>query len=113
MLLAALSAPTATVAPPNLLWIMADDLGVGEPGYAPSNSTHGTLTTPNLDALAASGMRFSAAYAGYTVCAPSRYTFFTGRNTGHIAGVPSSQGARSLDNLWIEGDLAFLDSPGS
>ncbi len=71
--------------PPNVLFIMADDLGVGEPSF-----THpGLLSTPNLDELAASGMRFTAAYAGYTVCAPSRATLFTGRNSGHLHGAPA------------------------
>lgn len=67
--------------PTNLLWIMADDLGVGEPSYTGNK----WLRTPNIDRLAASGMTFSAAYAGYTVCAPSRATLFTGRNSGHFA----------------------------
>ena len=70
---------------PNFLWIMADDLGVGEPSF----SSPGRLHTPHIDSLAASGMRFTAAYAGYTVCAPSRATLFTGRHSGHLAGAPS------------------------
>ena len=69
---------------PNLLWIMADDLGVGE-----LSIDGGRLRTPNLDKLAASGMRFTAAYAGYTVCAPSRATLFSGRNSGRLAGLPA------------------------
>ena len=72
----------------NLMWIMADDLGVGEPGYMYANSSHGRMTTPNIDRLAREGMQFTAAYAGYTVCAPSRATLFTGRNSGHLAGAP-------------------------
>lgn len=73
---------------PNLLWIMADDLGVGEPSFTTmptQNSTHGRIATPHIDMLAGSGMSFSGAYAGYTVCAPSRTTLFTGRNSGHFA----------------------------
>ena len=68
---------------PNLLWIMADDLGVGEP------SVSGTAAHSSIDSSTASGMRFTAAYAGYTVCAPSRATLFTGRHSGHLAGAPS------------------------
>ena len=52
---------------------MADDLGVGEPSY----TSPGRLHTPHLDTLASEGMRFTAAYAGYTVCAPSRATLFS------------------------------------
>jgi arylsulfatase A len=68
---------------------MADDLGVGEPSHRFANSTHGRIHTPNIDALAKAGMTFTAGYAGYTVCAPSRATLFTGRNSGRLAGAPS------------------------
>ena len=70
---------------PSILWLMADDLGAGEPSF----TSPGLLRTPNLDALATAGMRFTAAYAGYTVCAPSRATFFTGRHSGRLAGAPA------------------------
>ena len=70
--------------PPNLLWVMADDLGAGEPSFTTANSSHGRIATPHIDSLASSGMSFTAAYAGYTVCAPSRSTLFTGRNSGHF-----------------------------
>eukprot|EP00966_Prymnesium_polylepis_P043248 1004243-Prymnesium_polylepis.1 len=80
----------SSASPPNLLWIMADDLGVGEPSHAAANSSHGRISTPNIDRLAEDGMRFTAAYAGYTVCAPSRATLFTGRNSGRLAGAPSN-----------------------
>ena len=76
----------AAAAPrPNIVWIMADDLGVGEPGAFPNaHPNHGRLATPHLDRFAAEGLRFSAAYAGYTVCAPSRTAFFTGRHSGNF-----------------------------
>ena len=61
---------------------MADDLGWGELEVFPSSSTHGRIQTPNLNQFAAEGMQFLNAYAGYTVCAPSRTTFFTGRHSG-------------------------------
>ena len=73
---------TSCTALPNIIWIMADDLGWGEPGSFPAGSIHGRIDTPNLDNLAAQGMRFTNAYAGYTVCAPSRTTLFTGRHSG-------------------------------
>ena len=75
---------TSLASPTNLLWLMADDLGAGEPSF----TSPGRMRTPNIDRLAAEGMQFSAAYAGYTVCAPSRATFFTGRNSGRLAGAP-------------------------
>ena len=55
-----------------------DDMGWGEPGLYPSTSQHGRISTPNLDEFGRSGMRFTNAYAGYTVCAPSRTTLMTG-----------------------------------
>jgi len=79
------NATPAHAARPNLLWIMADDLGVGEPSY----TDPGKLHTPHLDELARGGMRFTAAYAGYTVCAPSRATLFSGRHSGRLAGAPA------------------------
>eukprot|EP00913_Durusdinium_trenchii_P033181 g31063.t1 len=69
---------------PNMIWIMADDLGWGEVGLYPAESPHGRIATPNLDQFGREGVRFQQAYAGYTVCAPSRTTFFTGRHSGHF-----------------------------
>ena len=68
--------------PPSIVFIMADDLGYGEVGAFPAGSAHGRIDTPHLDAMASQGMRFTNAYAGYTVCAPSRTTLFTGRHSG-------------------------------
>ena len=75
-------AAAAANAKPNIVFVMADDLGWGEPGAFPAGSAHGRIDTPHLDRLAAEGMRFTNAYAGYTVCAPSRTTLFTGRHSG-------------------------------
>ncbi|CAE7629008.1 GALNS [Symbiodinium microadriaticum] len=63
---------------------MADDLGWGEVGLYPSNSSHGRIATPHLDQFGREGTIFRQAYAGYTVCAPSRTTFFTGRHSGNF-----------------------------
>ena len=67
--------------PPNIVFIMADDLGVG------GVSCYGQkkYQTPNIDRLAREGMRFTAAYAGSNVCAPSRSVLMTGLHTGHTA----------------------------
>lgn len=67
---------------PSIVWIMADDLGWGEIETFPGGSDHGRISTPNLNQMAKEGMQFRHAYAGYTVCAPSRTTLFTGRHSG-------------------------------
>jgi arylsulfatase A-like enzyme len=65
--------------PPNIIFILADDLGYGELGcYGQTR-----IKTPNIDRLAAEGMRFTQCYAGSTVCAPSRAVLMTGLHTGH------------------------------
>jgi arylsulfatase A-like enzyme len=64
---------------PNILLILADDLGYGDLGCYGQKQ----IQTPNLDQLAAAGTRFTSFYAGCTVCAPSRCTLMTGRHTGH------------------------------
>jgi arylsulfatase A-like enzyme len=64
---------------PSIIFILADDLGYGELGcYGQTR-----IKTPNLDQLAADGIRFTNFYAGSTVCAPSRCTLMTGLHTGH------------------------------
>ena len=67
--------------PPNLVLILADDLGFGDLGCYGQT----TLATPNLDRLAAEGLRFTRHYAGSTVCAPSRCVLMTGFHTGHCS----------------------------
>ena len=64
---------------PNVIFILADDLGYGDLGCFGQKK----IKTPNLDRLAAEGMRFTQAYAGTTVCAPSRCALMTGQHTGH------------------------------
>jgi len=70
-------APTARAADrPNVLLILADDLGVGDlRAYAPDSK----VPTPNLDKLAAGGTRFTNAYCPVSVCSPTRYALMTGR----------------------------------
>ncbi|XP_011409959.1 PREDICTED: steryl-sulfatase-like [Amphimedon queenslandica] len=69
---------------PNILFILADDLGYGDVGVYPNpNDPQKRLITPNLNSLAGESMRFTDAYAGAPVCAPSRCTLMTGRHTGH------------------------------
>ncbi len=81
-LLLALSASALaadTPRPPNIVFLFADDLGYGDLGCYGQKK----IKTPNLDRLAAEGIRFTQAYAGSTVCAPSRCTLMTGLHTGH------------------------------
>jgi arylsulfatase len=64
---------------PNIVFIVADDLGYGELGsYGQQH-----IRTPNLDRLAADGTRFTNHYSGSPVCAPSRAVLLTGLHTGH------------------------------
>jgi arylsulfatase A-like enzyme len=64
---------------PNIVFIMADDLGYGDVGCYGQQQ----LRTPNIDRLAAEGRKFTDFYAGSTVCAPSRCVLMTGLHTGH------------------------------
>ncbi len=68
-------------AKPNIVFILSDDLGYGDLGCYGQQK----IQTPVLDRLAAGGMRFTQAYAGSTVCAPSRCCLMTGRHTGHAS----------------------------
>ena len=64
---------------PNVVFVLADDLGYGDLGSYGQKR----IKTPNLDRLAREGMRFTDFYAGSTVCAPSRCVLMTGYHTGH------------------------------
>ena len=64
---------------PNIIYIMCDDMGYGDLGCYGQQY----IATPNIDRLASQGMRFTQAYAGSPVSAPSRATFMTGQHTGH------------------------------
>lgn len=71
-----LSAAAARDAKPNIVYILADDLGYGDLGCYNSASK---IPTPNLDRLAAEGLRFTDAHAPDSVCTPTRYGLLTGR----------------------------------
>ena len=73
------SASLAADRKPNIVFILADDLGYGDVGCYGQKM----IRTPNIDRLAAEGMRFTQCYAGSTVCAPSRCCLMTGLHTGH------------------------------
>lgn len=79
--------------PPNIIWIMADDMAWGDLGCYGQK----VIQTPNIDRLAREGMRFTDAYAGCTVCAPSRSVLLTGLHTGHTPVRSNPGGVFLLD----------------
>lgn len=64
---------------PNIIYILADDMGYGDLGCYGQDK----IQTPNLDAMAASGMKFTDHYSGQTVCSPSRCSLMTGKHMGN------------------------------
>lgn len=85
---------------PNIVFILADDLGYGDLGCYGQKE----IATPHLDRMARDGMRFTHFYAGATVCAPSRSVLMTGKHHGHTrvrgnAGAqnPAAQALRAGD----------------
>ncbi|PRD48947.1 arylsulfatase [Sphingobacterium haloxyli] len=70
---------TAQQRKPNIVFILTDDLGIGDIGSYGQEK----IKTPNLDKLASRGMRFENFYSGTSVCAPSRSALMTGQHTGH------------------------------
>lgn len=78
---------TSGYAPPNVIILLADDLGFGQLGAYGSPY----IDTPNIDRLAHAGIRFTQAYAGGTVCSPSRVSLLTGRDARLLHGNPAIQ----------------------
>lgn len=89
----------AQPARPNIIFILADDLGYGEIGSYGAK----LISTPHLDRMAAEGMRFTQFYAGSTVCAPSRSVLMTGLHTGHTR-VRGNAGGRNFDAQSLQKD---------
>jgi len=73
------AAPPQLPKKPNVVYIIADDLGYGDLGCYGQE----IIKTPQLDQFAMEGMKFTAHYSGSTVCAPSRASLMTGLHTGH------------------------------
>src|SRR6056297_2851560 len=80
---------------PNIVYILADDLGYGELGCYGQQK----IETPAIDKLAASGMMFTQHYSGSPVCAPSRCVLLTGRHSGH-AYIRGNDGMSSRGDIW-------------
>ena len=96
--------PSAFSAKPNLLLILADDLGYGDVRCYNALSK---VPTPNLDRLASEGMRFTDAHSPATVCTPSRYSLLTGQMAFRVPnGGTVFQGVGGKE--WIEGMMAHL-----
>ena len=68
--------PVAAQKHPNIIVILADDLGYGD---VQSFNPSGKIKTPNIDRLASEGMKFTDAHSSSGICTPSRYTLLTGR----------------------------------
>lgn len=84
---------TTTAAPPNVIYILADDAGIGDFGCYGGQ----IIRTPNVDRLCAEGLKFTQHYSGSTVCAPSRSVLLTGQHTGHTRVRGNGKGAHLLD----------------
>ena len=80
---------------PNIIYILADDLGYGELGIYGQK----LIETPHLDALAKSGMLFTQHYSGAPVCAPARCVLLTGQHTGH-AHVRGNDEWKARGEVW-------------
>ncbi|MDZ7342352.1 MAG: arylsulfatase [candidate division KSB1 bacterium] len=95
---------------PNIIFILADDLGYGELGCYGQQK----IRTPNIDRMAAEGMRFTQHYSGSPVCAPSRCALMTGQHTGH-AYIRGNDEMNERGDVWhdpnIEGQRPLL--PGT
>ena len=85
----------ATASRPNIIFILADDLGYGDLSCYGSKA----IKTPNIDRLAATGTRFSQCYAGSGISSPSRCSLMTGKNTGNT---------RIRDNMCTAGGMTGL-----
>ncbi len=80
---------------PNIIYILADDLGYGD--LSCYGQKH--FQTPNIDRMAKEGMLFTQHYAGTTVCAPSRSSLMTGLNTGHTP-IRGNKSANAEEGQW-------------
>jgi len=89
--------------PPNIVYILADDLGYAELGCYGQKK----IKTPHLDQLAREGMRFTQHYCGNAVCAPSRCCLMTGKHPGH-AFVRSNRRAKLPEEVLARYGMAFM-----
>ena len=86
--------------PPNIVFLLADDLGYGDLGCYGQTK----IRTPSIDRLAREGMRFTAHYSGSNVCAPARCVLMTGRHTGHTY-IRDNKQAKAIGLPFDEGQV--------
>lgn len=106
----------ATAAPrPNIILVMADDMGWGDPSYNSSTVTladgsphpdQGWINTPTMDTMAANGIRFDRFYAASAVCSPTRASCLTGRNPGRVGIGGANSGRLGFDETPLSEILA-------
>ncbi len=102
----ALTAVAASAAErPNIIWIMADDLGYGELGSYGQE----LIQTPQIDRMAREGRRFTQFYAGATVCAPSRSVLMTGQHHGRTRVRGNAGNANLLAQSLRPGDITVAN----
>jgi arylsulfatase A-like enzyme len=94
-LIACNNQPSTKESKPNIIYILADDLGYGELGVYGQEK----IETPNIDQLASEGMRFTQHYAGAPVCAPSRCVLLTGKHLGH-AYIRGNDAMKERGDVW-------------
>ncbi len=85
---------------PNIIYILADDLGYGELGCYGQDK----IRTPNIDKIATEGIKFTQHYSGSTVCAPSRCCLLTGKHTGH-SYIRDNDELSERGDVWNDPDL--------
>ena len=90
------AAAAETADRPNIVFILADDLGYGELGCYGQEK----IQTPRLDQMAREGIRFTSHYAGFTVCSPSRCALMTGKHMGH-ASVKGNGGSLKASDVTV------------
>ena len=81
---------------PNIVFILADDLGYGDLGCYGQKK----IKTPRLDQMAEEGIRFTSHYSGFTVCSPSRCALMTGKHMGH-ASVTGNGGRLKKEDVTV------------
>jgi arylsulfatase A-like enzyme len=92
-------------AAPNIIFIMADDLGYGDLGAYGGK----TISTPNIDRLASQGLRFTQAYSGGPVCTPARSVLMTGLHNGHT---PARDNVPHYPTYLVDKDVTIAEVLG-
>ena len=91
--------------PPNIILMMADDMGMGDVNYyagtAFDSTQAGLMKTPNLDAMAASGLRWDRFYSQSPVCSPTRASCLTGRHPFRIGIWQANQGGLRAEEITL------------